>query len=116
MERNLDLIRDILLALESRSTYSTPEKIAIEGYTHEEVDYHCRLLTDAGYIISTSGGYNCFPIRMTDSGHDFLDASRDAGIWKKTKDFIASKGVTVPLEIAKSLALEYLKKKLGMSN
>ena len=50
--------------------------------------------------------------RMTNQGHDYLDAIRDNGIWTKTKAAVAETGGSATLEIVKALALGFLKKKI----
>ena len=56
--------------------------------------------------------------RMTNAGHDYLDAIRSDTIWKKTKDGAAELG-GVTLGMMRDIAIGYLKQeaatKLGIS-
>ena len=51
-------------------------------------------------------------LRITFAGHDYLDSIRDDGIWNKTKQAVAETGGSATLEIIKSLATGFLKKKI----
>ena len=73
-----------------------------------QFDYHLQLLCDAGLMAQVGqAGF-----RMTNQGHDYLDAIRDDGIWRKTKNIVAETGGNATLEIVKSLAVGFLKKKI----
>ena len=94
----------------------------------KQIEYHIELLADAGFVVKSSehidppgrGGsirhgrriVRSFALRVTNSGHDFLDAIRDDGIWNKTKQAVAETGGSATLEIIKSLATGFLKKKI----
>ena len=49
MKRNLDLIRDLLLAIEASPENHLAQTLAARGYTEEETGFHVYLLGDAGY-------------------------------------------------------------------
>ena len=51
---------------------------------------------------------------MTWRGHEFLDAVRDDTVWKKTKDKVASSGVTATVEILTQVATGIVKQMLGL--
>lgn len=51
--------------------------------------------------------------RMTASGHDYLDAIRDEGIWKRTTAAVTETGGSASVEILKALATGFLKKKIS---
>src|SRR5580692_2616536 len=95
MKRNLDLIRGLLLKLESMpselgdvfSLTAANPAVAIEGYSEQEIYYHLDLLRGKGLILCP-GSQPMLGItfeRLTWDGHDYLDAIRDAEIWRKTK-------------------------------
>jgi hypothetical protein len=114
MKRDLNLIKEILLFVEAKSD-TLPNPIQITGYLEDEVNYHCLLLLESDYIQGQKLGYgNVFPSRLTSKGHDFLDASRDNGIWKKTIETIKEHGGSFTLEIVKTLAIDFAKQKLGI--
>jgi len=120
MKRNLDLIREILLTLESMDFRNTvSDKLKIVGYDEAVITYHCQLLLDAGFIlgkdVSTMGGVNVLINRMSNAGHDYLDAVREPSRWQSVKDKIISIGGSVTLDMAKEIAMTALKLKLGLS-
>ncbi len=122
MLRNMDLIRELLLRLESlpknlSSIYLLKpgdEEIQIDGYSADQIDYHLSLISEAGLIESgrstaVMSGY-MFK-RLSWAGHDFLDAVRDPEVWAKTKRGAeAAGGFTV--DLLKDLAKGFLKKQV----
>lgn len=95
MIRNMDLLRDIMLALEQNAELDgqgfsrghASDFFAKEGVKAQEVAYNLLLLIDRDYIL---GSYDptsaTFDIeRLTMDGHDFLDTIRDPEMWAKTK-------------------------------
>src|SRR5260370_422722 len=95
MKRDMDLIRELLLKLESAPSemgdvfgFSPEDKeVSVEGYTPAQIEYHLSLLREIRFIecpgsqpmpgITFSG--------LTWAGHDYIDAVRDPDIWRKTK-------------------------------
>ena len=111
MKRDLDLIRHILLTVESSSEIPVPiDKIATSKYTIEEIAYNIVLLNDAGYVVlksnpALSNPFEKFYIeRMTMSGCDYLDNVRDPEIWAKTKQTISGVVKSAGLDLVKSVA------------
>jgi hypothetical protein len=88
MKRSLDLIRDLMFALEAADGAELLKVPTLAAYSRHQVDHHFRLLMEAGLAtagyISTDG--RCWvAVRLTWSGHDYLDTIRDGRIWKQTK-------------------------------
>ncbi|HEY9074714.1 MAG TPA: DUF2513 domain-containing protein [Desulfobaccales bacterium] len=51
MKRDMDLIREILLAIEANPKYHADDlKLRFPSHSEDEVSYHCRLLVDAKLI------------------------------------------------------------------
>lgn len=88
--------------------------IEIEGYSPEVVGYHAHLLGQAGLA-------NVFDVTTIDkrtphaqiksltwAGHDYVDAIRDEGVWKKTKSATKAAG-GYTFEIVKQVAIAVLK-------
>jgi hypothetical protein len=120
MKRDMDLIRNILLTVESDEHGFVPHKqIEIDGYTQEKIQYHSFLLGEAGLaeVSVTSHHQSESPsaniIRLTWQGHEFLDSARDREIWNQVKDAIGKVG-GASIQIWIVLLTEYLKKKLGI--
>ena len=128
MERDLDLYRGILLAVEATAD---PDEAVIQMTRHEgfpnvdagdlpkvvqDVDppkvlRHCVLLTQAGLLDSNAessdvtrtadGRVSLIVVRgLTHEGHDFLDNIRDDTVWSRTKE----KTGQASLEIVKAVA------------
>lgn len=121
MKRNLDLVREILIDIEKNAkgiqadwTFSKPE------YDPDEILYHIKLLFDARYVdgkfVEEVGTY--WVDRITWSGHEFLDAVRDSGAWKRTKEASAKMGgfgVELAVGVAKSYMRQEIQSRLGIS-
>ena len=109
MKRDNDYIRLLLFEMEASEDFRFAP---YEGTPEKEIDkrlYHINLLTDAGFVTSVGK----YAHRLTNSGHDFLEAARDEGIWQRTKDTVTTAGGSATLEILKQIALGYLKKQIN---
>lgn len=123
MKRNMDLIRDLLLKLESLDKsptatvviHSYDEELRFEGITPDEVEYHLLLIREAG-LIEPPHRSDLFQ-RLSWAGHDFVDSVRDPDIWARTKQGAeAVKGFTVDLlvDFAKGLVKKGFEHLLGV--
>ncbi|MGA3094330.1 MAG: DUF2513 domain-containing protein [Dehalococcoidales bacterium] len=117
MKRDMDLIRQMLLAIEAEPSGWAPDKLEIPNYTQEQINYHAVLLGEAGLAIvgdiSTGENPAAMVSRLTWAGHEFLDASRENQIWNQAKDAIAKiGGASIPIWTA--LLTEIIKKKLNL--
>jgi len=111
MKRDMELIRLILLNIEGE--YHDLTQI----YTKDEFAYHLNLLLSGGFLTQyfhgkdkphIVGGYPCqMTLTMTWQGHDFIDAARDEGFYRRALAEIREKAVPVSI----GLVLEYLKMK-----
>jgi hypothetical protein len=121
MKRDLGLVRDLLLRLEAlpmgmygAETISPDNpKVAVEGYSEEDIAYHLSLLQERG-LIEVPDAQPMIGIvftRLTWEGHDFLDAVRDPEIWRKTKQGMDSVG-SFSFELVKDLAKGLIKTQL----
>jgi hypothetical protein len=120
--RDMDLIRELLLKLESLPirpggiAHITPdaEEVRVPGYSVEQIDYHLMQMRDAG-LIDEGGVRPMIGIgfrKLTWSGHDLLDSIRGHENWAKTKNVAkAAGGFTV--DILKELAKGLLKQKIA---
>jgi hypothetical protein len=124
MKRDMDLIRSLLLKLESLDippgtvTPMSPYEpsLAIDGFNGEDIGHHLRMLVSGGFI-ETGGSRPFGPDgslvfrQISWHGHDFLDSVRDPKIWKKTKDGAkAAGGFTV--DLLKDLAKGFIRKQI----
>lgn len=120
MKRDMDLIREILLQVEAAPTDDKRLFIKVEGYSKEEIYYHTKLLYEADliHVYTQTGigvmGSRSWPLSLTSSGHDFLDAARDSTNWKKAKSIIGEKLGSTTLEILKEVLVSVAKGAVGL--
>ena len=116
MKRDLDLVREILLRMESAS-YDCLHLKEFQGVHPDAgtVAGHLRLMADSGYVEHYASG----PVvasnavrtwRMTWAGHEFLEQVRDGEIWKQTKAGAAKVG-SWSIAMIGELAVGYAKAK-----
>lgn len=113
MKRDLDLIREILLAIENDQ-----QPLDVPGKDPAEISYNLQLLIDRKFVEGkvawgTGGGgrlvpMNCFATRITMSGHDYLDSVRNDQVWAKTKKNLEKAGGSGPLDFIQGLAAKVL--------
>ncbi len=123
MKRDMDLIRDILLrAANADFGVLSSEAFAIEGYDARTVAAHFELLDEAGLVdadlltLERSGVHSGKVLRVTWAGHDYLDAVRDATVWRKVKKTLGDKLGSAPVDVVKALAVKYMSAKLGLTS
>ncbi len=120
MKRDMDLIRKLVLAIESCSDGWPKEDLKIDGYTADQIGYHAFLLVDAGLAsgadVTSSGssGPEYLLSHLTWAGHDFADACRDETIWRKAKATVRDKVGTVTFDVMKELLVSFLKSAVGL--
>ena len=78
MKRDMQLILKILRYVEEQWS-GRAIKVAIEGYTPAQMDYHIRLCAEAKLLRCTyeSDTETYWVERLTWAGHDFLDQNRE---------------------------------------
>ena len=89
MRRDSDLIRAILLAVESDERCDVLIIPKLPDYSDEALDFHTRLLVERGFLATyfpdRARGQPWACIRLTWEGYDFLDNIRDPAVWRKVK-------------------------------
>lgn len=111
MKREMDLCREILLAIEESDNeplgwinISFPER------SDQEVSYHVMLLAQADLItakdLSTISGFHYAPTSLTWQGHEFLDAARSETLWKKAKAIVTDKAGSLSFDVLKGVLIE----------
>jgi hypothetical protein len=118
MRRDLNLIRELILAVEDRKPHE-PE-LEIEGYTREEIGYHSYLIVDAGLAkgIDVKTFADALPnwqlSHLTSAGHDFADAVRSDSTWNKATTLVKEKGSGITLDVLRQLLVTVIKNALGL--
>ena len=119
-ERNFDLIRSILLAIESSPPDSTiaNSQLNIEGHDPSIVSFHVEMLKNAGFIdavIEKNFSGSAFMIKGINwEGYEFLDNAKNDTIWKKFKAQAESKGSSMSMTVANGLLTALGKKYFGL--
>lgn len=114
MNRDMDLIRKILLTLKQAPDGKTIPNLKIEGYDENTVAYHCKLLYENGLISSykrqdaNNKIYIFWVGNLTWDGHDFLAKIEDEKVWKKVWKTISDKGLNATFDVIKSIAIKLL--------
>lgn len=103
MRLNPDCIRDILLDIESTTTFETlynydgeePSDI-LKKYSSDEVLYHIQQAYSSGLITKPEWFYDgaCVVADLTPYGHEFVNNIRQDTNWKKTKEISKTVGST----------------------
>ena len=144
MNRDMDLVRSLLLELESYPflpDQTTLEEIDVKplaeklGVSDDHIHHHLRLMYQAGFIeawvfrgklgVSQSTkrqvdhDYIFFvtPKSITWKGYEYLETVRDPELWKKTKEGakkIGSFGFDTIMDLAKGLIKEKIKHHTGV--
>jgi hypothetical protein len=107
MKRDPDLIREILLELEKENFDGTLQELSLGRHSDDKVQYHIRLLSDAGYVdaedTSSHSGISMHVRRLTWEGHEFLDAARDDKRWAEAKELMLQKSGGLIFDVLKQL-------------
>lgn len=123
LKRDLDLVRSILLRVEGADGALGLRDFSSDAYTDDVVAYHLQLmenrgLIDASFTKDWSGSVVKATIGgLTWEGADYLDAIRDDGLWRKTKDALARAGAVTfgaVKEVAVAVAVASAKASLGI--
>ncbi len=114
MKRDMELIRALLLDLEE------DEESDLSHWSEEQLLYHMVLLIEAELVHgSYTDGENGIPVsacalRLSWSGHEFLDSARDTTVWAKAKTKLGKTGTSVSLSVLTSLLTKLAKEQLGI--
>ncbi len=116
MKRQMELIREIMLAVEEGQDY-----LSIDGYSEEAIKYHAELLIDAdllqGYVSQDMSNTTEIPDevdiqKITWEGHNFIDAVRKETIWQTIKTEFKDASVETVIKVSKQLAEGWAKKRV----
>jgi hypothetical protein len=136
MNRDLDLRRAILEALEDHPRPEHVDRPKIDGRSQEEVAYHLELLCEAGLVRSEFKDLqNRFVVdaemaknvsryigerlnkdryRPTWAGHEFLAAARDNTRWNKAKGMVAEKTGGLSFAVLQELLVSLSRTAVGL--
>lgn len=87
MQRDMDLVRKILMSVADNPSGWASSNLKIEGYTDEEVGYHSLIMIEAGLVagqdVTIMGSSpEGLITRLTWQGHEFLEAAQEPTRWR----------------------------------
>jgi hypothetical protein len=118
MQRDMELIREILLWVESHPEldgmhFAEVTEEAFPEHSAQELQYHLNLLFDEGFVNGMKGGETSLVSKLTWKGHEFLDDTRDPSVWEIVKQRM--KGLSgVGLSMVGEIAKAEIRKRLGL--
>ncbi|MEO0738524.1 MAG: DUF2513 domain-containing protein [Cyanobacteria bacterium J06649_12] len=124
MNRDPELIREILLRVEELSIGQFLANIEIDGYGSDVIGEHVRLLQEAGFIdaqlskasssmgVTIVAGYAIN--RLLNDGHDFIENAKNDTVWKKAREQVAEKTGDVSLGVLKAVLAKTAMQILGL--
>ncbi|MGK6325724.1 DUF2513 domain-containing protein [Erwinia sp. DT-104] len=135
MKIDQQFLKDLLITFEdSEGPDTTLEEIKKAGIDIESAKFifHMRILGDNDLIARTDGSEGKsfqkivksghpsariaftinVPLRLTSRGHDFIADLRQQEVWQTIKTNFKNEGLTTLMEISKSLAMGYAKKRI----
>ncbi len=120
MQRDWDLMRQILLQLEQKPTTTgvlLPSQV--NGWDEDTVSYHMHLLLQAGLIeancrVHPNAPVSCVARNLTWAGHEFLDHIRADTSWNGIGQVAKEKGIDLSFDAIKQIAGYLLGQVLGV--
>ena len=96
MKRDMDLARAILLYVEEQDYKESGVEVNLENYPDKQIFYHVMLLTEAELLLSRRiaemGSEEAwYPIRLTWSGHEFIELARSETQFENAKRTVLQK-------------------------
>jgi hypothetical protein len=126
MKRDMELIRKILLEIESWND-TTPKIVDIDGYDSIIIGRHVELLYEANLIDSlkpfesgsTHDPATIFVKDISWSGHEFIDVLKNQSVWGKLKEnFSVEELAGLPLSVLQNVGMalfnEWAKRQVGL--
>jgi hypothetical protein len=122
MHRDMDLVRQILIALDAYEHGFAPPDFTVVGYDQETIGHHVWLMQQGGLVTATPmtafGDTSpiAVPRALTWAGHDFLAAVQNETVWRKVKAQLKDKSLTLPFALIQALALKTLAHLAGLDH
>ena len=121
MKRDMELVRKMLLEIESRDDVLLPSD---DPSDYRLIAYHLLLLREGGLIagideIERPSGELIVQVkaqpRLTWAGHEFVDAARSETLWKEATEKTGSALGTVSFVVLTQLLAQLAKQRLGVA-
>lgn len=110
MKRDMDLVREILIALSEADDWLEASAFVSGKYSYELVGYHFKIMDEAGLVVANVTGadgnpyYHAIAKRLTWEGNEFLSTIKSEKVWAKVKAKIAKTTGDASLSIFKTIA------------
>jgi len=115
MQRNMELVRQLLFEVEKNDDPYALIDPKIEGHNEVEISYHIMLLDQAGLLNaqdrSAIGVFRWSAARLTWDGHEFLDAARDDATWKEATERLSEANPGPVFDVLKALLVDIITKR-----
>lgn len=117
MKRDLNLVREILFCAEK----DEPLVTLIEKHGKSIIAGHVAILQDAGFVeAAVASDGKGVPmaaqiIRLTWSGHEFLDNARDNAIWKRVLAIVGKNVASVSLAVLSECLKRAVLQQIGLT-
>jgi len=124
MKRDLTLVREIMMYLEKELLpYQNISSIEMKKFHQDNIEYiilceHITLLEENNliecyFIKNLDNTVENKVLRITNSGHDFLDTFRNENIWNKTNEKLKEVG-SYSFEFLLEIGKNHLKQQMGI--
>lgn len=121
MKRDLDLIRKLLIYFEEKPGLEVEESPAIDGYDQSTLQYHLRLMYEAGLITCEIARSSITPERiirvcasdLTWEGHEFLMKVQSETTWQCVKETVTARGGAMAFAVVNELATKWALRSIG---
>ena len=124
MKRDMELIREILLAVQSKEDVGF-RPVDVSDYALDVVDRHVEMLIAGGFLVGhrqptgRSFSNQLVVSDMSWEGHEFISALSQGGVWNQMKSkFSAAELAGLPLSVVKDVGVgllkEWAKAKVGL--
>jgi hypothetical protein len=123
MQRDFNLIRSILLKIESTPAgiRLCSNELADDGHNLAIVAEHIEILRESGLIDTgepfadpETGVKHCSINRLTWQGHEFLANAKNDTIWKKAMAQAQEKGISMSIVVLNGVLTKLAQKLLGL--
>jgi hypothetical protein len=120
MKYNLNLVREILFAIENHTSGFAPQELSIDGYTQEQIRYNIFImikdcLVDGFEVTALSStSPQAIATNLTPKGHNFLELPRNNTHWNKAVDISREKGSAITIGVLTQLLSVLAKKAVGL--
>lgn len=105
MKRDFELMGRIAEFVESAESDVESKNIEFDGYSKDQIGYHCALMVEAGLFVSSdltvmhSTCAEFLITRLSNSGHDFVEGYRNKKVWNRVMTNVKSVAGGVSLQV-----------------